>query len=281
MAPGRRFPLASRVARVKERGEGALNLEAPRTGLGFILQHMLGSDAPTSVQQSASAAWLQTFTPGGTTKSFTCQTGIQKVDVPTLVQPFTAAGCMITGWTISVETGGFVVVNCTVLAREVDTAPTLATANYSTATQVYSWEHCSLKIDTVAVPLVNGFTLTAGWNMESDRYHLGGAGFMSQPRNVFGDTLSGSFNADFSALTNWYDRFHDNTTVALEFKAEADIIASTFKQALTVSLPAVKLRGNTPMLSNELSKVDVPYEVYTPASGAPVTITYMSTDTTI
>ena len=280
MVPGRTLPQASQINQTTRDGEGVVNLEAPRTGLGFFLQHMLGSDAPTSVQQATTTAYLQTFVKGGFLKNFTAQVGAQQVDTPSSVAPFTGVSCKVEGWSISVDVGGFVIIDLTLTARNVLTTVALATANYSTTTQLYSWENCSLKLDAVVVPLVSGFKFTGALNMPKRR-HVGSGPYASEPRNTIGDTFSGSFTADFSNLTNWYDKFDANTTVNLEFEALGDIIASTFAQRFTVKMPACKLRGDAPSLSPGLLQVEVPFEVYDPPTGAPITFEYMSTDVTI
>jgi len=281
MIPAKRFPAASTASQVARHGEGVLNFEATMTGLGLLLKTMLGTTSPTVVQQGATPAWLHTYIFGGHEKSLTIQSGIQRADTPTVVEPFTAVGCMFPGWTFSCAVDEYAKFAVDVHARDVldadNDVETLDTLTYG-AVSMFDFSMASFTSDAVAIPQVNAFNLTMATNMLTDRRHLGNSGMVSQPRNVWGDALTGSFEAEFVDPIHWYNDFHSNTTVALVFSVTGPIISGAHTYRLTFTMPTCKILGDGAMINQDVPTVTVPFEVLDPPSAQALTIEYMTTD---
>jgi len=281
LVPGRRFPTAASASQVARHGEGQLSFEASQTGLGMLLKHMLGTDTPTVVQQAATAAWLHTYILGGMGKSLTIQTGIQRADDPTVVEPFTAVGCMFPAWTFGVAVDEYAKFDVSVHARDIldadNDTETLDTLTYG-AVNMFDFSMATFTSDAVALTQVRNVQISAAWNLLTDRRFLNNAGLVSQPRNVFGDTLTGSFEAEFVNPTEWYNDFHSNTTVALVLTLTGPVIEGAHNFKLTFTMPACKILGDGAMINNDVPTVTVPFEVLTPAAGEALTVTYLTTD---
>lgn len=95
--------------------KGGFNLDVPFSGLGLLLEHMMGAYTPGAsggtnnplvVQQGGTTAWLQTYAPGSLAgKTFTLQIG--KPDSSGTVQSFNYPGSKVTDWEVTFDLNQF------------------------------------------------------------------------------------------------------------------------------------------------------------------------------
>jgi hypothetical protein len=107
---------------VAREAQGDITLDAPTTGLGLLLQHMLGSFTATAT--SIGGGLYQQIHNIGTLngKSFTAQL-VNPDTTGTLTQEaFTYPGCKITGWDLSVAAGAQAKLKLTIDALDEATA---------------------------------------------------------------------------------------------------------------------------------------------------------------
>jgi len=293
---------------------GGVNADAPYNGLGLWLQHMIGSFGTLSsiVQQSASAAWLQTHTPGPLAgKTFTMQIG--KPDSTGTVRPFTYVGCKIEDWTLTAEVNKYATLALTIdawqeltpdnpqgtTAGAALTSPTYTAGEqffYFTQGMIYNSGTLSNSgsnpvITSLGSPVAAGHILKGDFKcanpVDKSRYFVAGTGG-SGVSGVKGDQLdnnfrqvTGSLDVEFYSLSGFYDTFAADTTTTLQLSFTGSVaIASTFFPTLTVLIPNVKFDGDSPVvggpgvLNHNLPFHGLDSEIYNP-----VQFQYMSTDT--
>lgn len=285
MAPGRRFPAQSRVVQTRQWGEGDIEMEVSTTQMGLLFKHMLGTDSP-DVVANGTLAFDHTYILGGMNDSLTVQKGVQRVDDPTIVEPYTFVGCKVTGWSTSIAVDEILSLNLTLDARDVldadNDAEVLTTAAYPSGLKVFHFAQGTVLVDDVAVANVSSADISATNNLTTERYHLGSSGRKAEPRNVFGDSITGSFTADFGDPADLYNAYHDNTTVSVELEFVGDEIeAGVSSETVSITLGAVKLEGTTPAISNDLVTVDIPFTAYEPDTAEVITIFYTTTDSAV
>lgn len=292
---------------------GGIVFDAPFHGLGLLLQHMVGSFGTFSsiVQQSASAAWLQTHTPGPLTgKTMTLQVG--KPDSSGTVRPFTYVGAKVKDWALLCELNKFAVFTVNFDAWQeltpdnpqgTSAGPALTSPTYTSGEQQFHFRQATLYnsgtlsnagsnpvITSLGSPVAAGNVLKCEFkqtNPEDDqRYFIAGTGG-GGTAGVKGDQLEngfrqieGSLDVEFNSLTAFYDTFAADTTSTLELIFTGPIIASTFAYTLNILIPNIKFDGDSPVVAGPgILNHSLPFHGLDQETFNPVQIQYMSTDT--
>ena len=295
---------------------GQVMFDAPYNGLGLWLQHMIGSFGTLNsvVQQSASAAYLQTHTPGQlATKTFTMQVG--KPDSSGTVRPFTYVGCKVEDWTLSCEVNKFATFALTIDAwQELTTGnpqgttagPALTAASYTAGEQFFHFREATLynsgtlvtagsnpSITSLNSPVAAGNVLKADVKctnpVDKSRYFIAGTGGSTVP-GVKGDQLDngfrvveGSLDVEFNSLAAYYNTLAADTTSTLELSFVGPVaIASSFFPTLTVLIPNIKFDGDSPVVGGPgVLNHSLPFKGLDDETDNVVQFQYMSTDTAI
>jgi hypothetical protein len=294
---------------------GTVQFDFPFNGGGLWLQHMIGSFGTLNsvVQQSASAAYLQTHTPGPLAGStFTMQIG--KPDSSGTVRPFTYVGCKVLDWMLTCELNKFAVCQLTIDAwQELTTGnpqgttagPALTAPSYTAGAQQFHFRQGTIynsgtlsnagsnpTITSLGSPVAAANVLKAefkGTNpLDTTRYFINGSGG-SGVAGVKGDQLEnefrqleGSLDVEFNSLTAYYNTFAADTTSTLELIFTGPIIASTFAYTLAILVPNIKFDGDSPMVGGPgVVNETLPFHGLDQETFNPVQFQYMSTDTAI
>jgi hypothetical protein len=294
---------------------GTLGFDAPFNSLGLWIQHMIGSFGTLSsiVQQSATAAWLQTHTPGPLAgNTFAMQIG--KPDSGGTVRPFSYVGCKIEDWQITCELNKFAVMALTIDAwQELTTdnpqgttaGPALTTPTYTAGAQQFHFRQGTLynggtlsnagsnpTITSLATPTAAAKVTKAmikGVNaVDKSRYFIAGTGG-SGVAGVKGDQIDNGFRAiegtldvEFASLSAYYDTFAGDTTSTLQLIFTGPIIASTFAYQLAILIPNIKFDGDSPVVGGPgILNHALPFKGLDQETYNPVQFQYMSTDTAI
>lgn len=277
---GRTFQRSSRrVATVRTAG-GAVRMEVPTQGFGFWLD-LLHGNAVTPVQQGATAAYKQTHDLGTTdpSKSATIQVG--RPDSGGTVRPFDYLGCMVTGWQLACEVGGFLTAQFTLDGRDEKTDQSLAVASYPSGLRSFNFTQGEVRIGGSVVAVVNSFTLSGGIARKVDRHFFGSSGLKSKPIQNDYSTAEAGLNCEFAGMTE-YNHFvnGDIAEVILDFQGET--IEGANKEQLKVTLSAAGFNGETPNVDGpDMLSLDVPVVALDNGTAPPVRIEYVSTDTTL
>jgi len=278
--PGLYSGLGARRSLVRRWGEGGVGFEVMSTGFGRILEHMLGGTGSVA-QQAATAAYLQTFTPGSLLgKSLTMQKGVQKVDGT--AQAFTYHGVKLPEWEFSIDVDGFLILALRVDAEDVDDTTALAAASYGTLSPL-SFAQGTLKRDGgAALAGVSNVRVRGRTALDTDRFFLGTAGLKSEPLENGLRELGGALSMEFAAVTDMHDAFEADTSMSLELEFVGDVIEGAYSEQLTITLADVRLTGETPKVEAAGPTVtNIPYEGFEDGSGDSVTIEYLTTDTAV
>lgn len=117
LAAGRVYKRARRSVLTNFDANGDVVMKAPTRNLGFWLRYMLGDFAATPVEVGATGIYKTVFQPVSSFKghSFTLQKGAPATDET--VEPLTYVGCKLSGWELSVATGGIAMLNQHIDAR--------------------------------------------------------------------------------------------------------------------------------------------------------------------
>ena len=294
---------------------GGVNFDAPYNGLGLWLEHMIGSFGTfgSIVQQSSTAAWLQTHTPGPLTgKTFTMQVG--KPDSSGTVRAFTYVGCKIEDWTITAELAQFVKFGLTIDGWQELTAddpqgtsagPALTAPTYTAGAQQFYFRQGTIynsgtlsnagsnpTITALGSPVAAANILKAEFKctnpVDKERYFIAGTGG-STVGGVKGDQLennfrqlTGSLDVEFNSLSAYYDTFGGDTTSTLELIFTGPVIASTFHNQLSILIPNIKFDGESPAVGGPgILNMNMGFHGLDSETYNPVQFQYMSSDTAV
>lgn len=216
-------------------GAGTLSGDVPTVGFGFLLNYLNGN-TNTPVQDAATTSYTTTFNMDTLpSKSFSVQVQNPPVTSATLV-PHDMLGVMMGGITFSWSAGGVLSYSIPVTYQNLDTAQTLVTYVAPSAYQLLSFTGGSITVGGVTEQnIIGDGSIELAFALRDDAYTLGSGGLIAKPVPNDKPTASGTFVADFNDNTN-LNRTLNNTTGDIVLKFEGDIIASTFRYTMQVTL---------------------------------------------
>lgn len=280
---GRMFQSSGLTIATTKDVNGGFALEVPNKGFGLLLNQLHGNTV-TPVQQGGTAAYLQTHDIGTTdpaSKSMTVQVG--RPDVGGTVRAFTYKGVKVTGVTFTIDTGGTLIADFACDGRDEDTATGLTSASYASGLVPFTFQQGTVTVGGVSAGsvLATGTSIALTYPYKTDRYYLGNTGLKNQP--LTNDYLSGeaTLNVDFADL-NLYTLFTAGTIASVTLTFQGALIASTYYETLTITMPACQFRGDTPTVDGpDVLNQSFPVKVLDNNTNPPVTITYQSVDTSL
>lgn len=264
--------------RTTSAGAGSINGEVPTTGFGFLLDALHGNSV-TPVQQSATAAYLQTHTLStAPDKSYTVQVQTPPVTSSTLV-PHDLLGVMFSGIEFSWEE--VLTFSMPASIQALDIAQSLATYTAPTAWNLLSFKGGSISIaGSAQTNIIGGGSLTIGANLRTGTHYLGSSGLQAKPVEVDKPSASGTCTADFTDNTH-LSRTINETIADVILRFEGTTIASTHEYAVEITIPDCEFTSPRPTVGGP-GAVSQPISFSNASTtGDPVVITYMSTDLVI
>ena len=301
--------------------KGGINLDVPFQGLGLLLEHMMGAfnpgttggtNNPLVVQQSATAAWLQTYAPGSLAgKTFTLQVG--KPDSTGTVRSFNYPGSKVTDWEVTFDLNQFVKLQVGVDSWQELTADNpqgttagqaLASASYTAGQQFFHFRQgliynggtlaTSGGITTLSTPTAAARVLKGNIKvvnpLDIGRYFVAGtggtggsavAGVKSEQLENNYRQITGSLDVEFFALSNYYDTAAGDTNFALWLEFVGPIIASSFAYTFAILIPNCHIDAQfTPLVQNPgILSHTLPIKGLDDETNNQIQLQYMSTDT--
>ncbi len=243
------------------------------------------ANGATVVVAGGPTVYTQTHTPGALRGvSMALQKGVPTTSGT--VEPFTYVGCKILDLDISIAKGGLAVAAMTFDAQDEQTlgstpaGPALATASYSTTAVPFSFLQASLLLGGVNVAAVTKANVKLTRPMKVDRYFLGAGGLKAEPLENAWQTITGSLDADFTTRAALYDSFASDASLSLVLSFVGPAIGVTGTNAsLTITVPAIKLDGETPKVAGpDVVQIVSPFVGLDNAAAPPVTYTLVSAD---
>jgi hypothetical protein len=292
---GRLFKSGSALQKTREGVSGGVELQHSTRDMGFWWKLALFSavSAPTALTAPASK---QIHTPSAAIPSATIQVGRPEPQSMT-VRPHTYAGCVCTGWELSVSDGETVNLSLDLDGRSESTATGLAAASYTSGAEVFAFQHASVfKVGGVAstaggaVSIAGGtavssvvteFSVSGDNSLALERFGLGNSGLKNAPRvnDFFGYT--GSMTAEY-LQSEWYTPFKAGTKMPLQLSfISSPIGASGSSNTLDLVIPQVIIKSAPVSVGGpDLLTQTVEFEVYDDGSNTPIQVTLISADPT-
>ena len=259
---------------------GSIECDLLTKGQGLLLQHVLGTTSgPT--QNGSTTAYKSTFSSDdtGPTGSYTIQ--LSRTDSGGTLRPYTYTGCTATGFNISQELGSNLSMTIDFDAANEETSTGEATPSYPSGAVPFPYTQAVVAFDGSATTNLTSFSLDGDLSMKTDRKFLAGSATKAQPKRSGVPSYTGTMSAEFASLTD-YERFVNGTTFSINASWTGATIESPWAYEFVVSIPVAKLTGSTPVASlDDLSQIEMPFQVLDGGSSAAVTFFYTSTDTSL
>jgi len=275
---GGQLPRAQRRVVTTTDITGDITLDLPTRGLGLLLAQAMGT-SPSAVT-TTTGVYSYTFTLGDVYgRSFTAQVGVPQYGGT--VTPKTIGGAKIQGFEIAVANGGIATGKFTVDAASLTTGVSLATASYSTISNLFNFSQGALTVNGSSVANIKDFTVTVANTLKGDRYNLGNSGIKAeQVINGF-RKISGKMTAEFTDTTLLSAFLVDSTTaIVLTFTGQT--IANGQNEKLVITIPAAKFNADTPNVSGPgVIDLSMTYEAYDDGTNQPLTIAYQTADSSL
>lgn len=276
---GSRVQRSTRWEPNRKGAAGDVSFEVANKGFGLLFKHMLGAAATSQPDDSGSPnTYLHTFTLGNLDdSSLTVQVG--KPDVGGTVRPFSYLGCKVASWELSCDVDGLLMLNLSFDGQDEDLSESLESASFPSDDEVYSFTSAVLELGGEEVH-VNSFSISGDNGLATDRYFLRGNSLKKEQLQAGILELTGSLEAEFEDL-DLYNKFVNGTVGALTATFTGSLIEDTFSNQLTVTLPAVRVEGETPTVGGpEILTQSLEFKVLDNTSDEPITLTYQTEDET-
>ena len=279
-----RVGMQSNRRRLVDRGATG-RIESPMLtrGEGLRLQHVLGGSTAPAAVSGQTGAFQALFSADVTGPDGSYTADVARVDASNTMRYFQYLGCVPTGFSVSVEEGGDLMLgidyDCqgeSVLAA----APTAPTYPDAATTEMFIFEDCSLSVAGASVSGFKSFSMDVDLGMDIARYFIQGSADKKQPVRGSEPSFSGTMSGEFLDLAE-YNRFiaGDPIAVVLTATGPAVIGSSTQMPVFRITLPAVQYNGSTPESSlDSLSMIDVPFMALSSSADSICEMEYISAD---
>ena len=275
---GGQLPRSQRRVVTTSDATGDIVLDLPTRGLGLLLAQAMGtSPSPTTV---TTGVYSYTFTLGDVyTRSFTAQVGVPQYGGT--VTPKTIGGAKIQGFELGVAVGGIATGKFMVDAVSLTTGISLATASYSTISNLFNFSQGAITVAGSSVANIKDFTVTVANTLKGDRYNLGSSGLKAeQVINGF-RKITGKMTAEFTDTT-LLSAFLADTTTAIVLTFTGATIALGQSEKLSITIPAAKFDADTPNVAGPgVIDLSMSFEAYDDGTNQPLTIVYQTADSAL
>lgn len=258
---GQRMARADRRVLTKEDVSGSLTMELFAKGLGMLFEAALG--AASSTQIAAGPGYQQLFTPAANDflPSYTIQKGVPLLGGAVNAQTF--AGCVCSGFELTVGNAAVPQVKFNFAGRGVDTSTAYAIPSYLASNQLFSFVHASIAIGgTIVLPTttalgsggtagvdVRDISLTYDNAVDSNGFFIGGAGKRGRRQALGKRAGSGTMTVEYD--TNVLrDAYLAQTDLALILTLQLPVaITGAVFPTFQVVIPNIRLDGELPKVN--------------------------------
>jgi hypothetical protein len=258
---------------------GDFEIDLPTRGLGLLLGHATGTLAsPTTV---STGVYSYTFTLADVYgKSMTVQAGVPQYGGT--VTPKTVSGAKVSDFSLSVANGDIAKGKFSIDGAGFSTTtPTLATASYSLQGSVFHFAQGAVTVDGSAVANIKDFTVSVNNTLKTDRYNLGASGAKAEQGINGFRSITGSMTAEFTDTT-LLTKFLADTSAAIVVTFTGNTISSTYKETLSITIPAAKFNADTPNVTGPgIVDLAMSFDAYDNGTDQPLTIVYQSADSAL
>ncbi len=244
-------------------GSGQVNLELYDRTSAILFVHALGS-----VTTTGSGPYTHTITPGNLLgKSLTMQVGRPSTDGT--VRVFSYLGTKIKSWTLTAKANELVKMTLDVLARDEDTAQTLASASYTSGLKPFVFTGAAVSVGGSSLSNCREFTIQ-GTNSLSDRRVVSSA-LMLEPVDGDQRSIKGTITMEFDSMTQ-YARYTGATEAAVV------LTFTSGSNSITITMNA-RFDGNTPNVAGpDMLTIPLDFTVVGTSDSAGITVVCVSSD---
>jgi hypothetical protein len=275
---GGQLPRSQRRVVTTTDASGDVSLDLPTRGLGLLLSQSMGSaPSPTTI---STGVYSYTFTLADVYgKSFTAQVGVPQYGGT--VTPKTISGAKVASFELAVANAGIATGKFNIDGATLTTGISLATASYSSTTNLFNFSQGAITIDGTAVANIKDFSVMVDNTLKADRFNLGASGTKAEQLINGFRKITGKINAEFTDSTLFNKVLSDaSTAIVLTFTGAT--IASTYKETLTITISAAKFNADTPNVTGPgVIDLGMDFEGYDNGTDAPLTIVYQTADSSL
>ncbi|WP_060952394.1 phage tail tube protein [Streptomyces hygroscopicus] len=281
IAAGRLLALSSRRVLTRREVSGSIDLEVTNTGMGLLLQALMGTSV-TPVQQATSDAYLQTHTLADTAgKSLTIQKGVPLTTGVVTDKSF--LGCKVISAEFSCEVGGMLTASYEFDGKDCDETQTLATASYP-AMAPFHFGQMGIKAGSygteTALDGIRKVSVKIERPQAVERFYAGQAGLKKEPISNDQVKITGTLETDYVA-TALDDLHTSDAATSLVWEFVGANIASTYYDTFRVTLPAIRIDEGPPVVDGfDVVKPTYQFTGLYDGTNQPM-IEYISTDATL
>lgn len=282
MRATRRFVRADRRIPYILGASGNVTMDVMSRGFGFWLQHILGGIASGSVVDSATT---HTGTIGNLIgRSFSAQVGMPYTGSTAASAPKSMAGGKIAQTTFACEQGGILTASMDMDFATIDHSTALAAPSYPTGVvEPLTFVRGTVSIGGTMTDVQSAQVVIAS-TMNTDRRYLRASTVKKEP-------VDSERSVTFTTTLDWENLTHQNrvlsataagatAAVVLDFEG-LQLIGTTSRPKLTITIPAVMFDGDTPTVGGP---EEIPQSLtgvaLEPSSGSPITIAYTTGEAT-
>jgi hypothetical protein len=228
----------------RQGGSGDIEFEVQPNGFAILTKHMLGGTPVTTTPGGGTISRLHTTKVGNLDgKSLTIQVGRAN---PSTVDAFTYAGCKISGWEMTLETGGVLTMKLSIDCASESTVIALATASYPTTNVMLSSYDSGVLVSVGGTPYAaKKFTLQGGNMVKGDRYKLGQAAKLEQLEGTDFREYTGTIEMEMNQGLTPYNLFKNGTEAAIVATSTGAIIEAALPYMVRCSLARARFDGET------------------------------------
>lgn len=249
---------------------GSIEADMLDRGFGFLLEGLL--DATTGPTAGTGSEFTSTHASDTDAAGLSYTVQVLRPVVDGGIQPFTYHGAVPTGWSLSHDVGGLLVLSADFDAEDEDTDTPAGTPVYPADAEPFSWVEGSLTLDGSPVD-PSAFSLTADLGMKTDRRFIRANPLKKQPKRITAPTYEGSLSVEFDSL-DIYNAFTAGTIMPLEATWAT---GPGFSVVLT--LAAVQFTGSSPSANlDDLTLQEAPFKVLHNGSDPMVSIVLTNED---
>jgi len=262
---------------------GDFEIDLPAKGLGLLLSAATGT-APTGTANAGGTGKTFDFTLGDLFgSSYTFQIGVPQFNGT--VTPKTIAGCKISSFELSVDNVGMAKGKFSIDGKSMTTSGTgaaaLQTASYTTANNLFHFAQGSITVNGTTAGDIRDFSISVDNALKTDRFNLGSLTKSEQVISGF-RKITGKMTVEFNSTT-YLDAYVADSNVAVVLTLAGATIAGSDKESIVITLPQIKLDGDTPNVSGpDVIMQNISFEALADDStGQPMTIRYITSDSAL
>jgi len=275
---GGQLPRSQRRVVTTTSASGDFELDLPTRGLGLLLGHATGTLA--SPVTTSTGVYTYTFTLADSYgKSMTVEAGVPQYGGTVLSKKL--AGAKVSQFELSCANGDIAKGKFSIDASVFTMTGSPATASYALQGSVFHFAQGAITIDGSSVANIKDFTVTVNNTLKTDRFNLGASGVKAEQTIGGFRTISGSMTAEFtdSVLLN---KFLTDSSAGIVVTFTGSTIASTYKETLSITIPAAKFNADTPNVSGPgVVDLAMTFDAFDDGTNQPMTIVYVSADSAL